>query len=271
MAPEQLVGGVSDARSDQFAFCVAFYEALYCERPFDGATLAELKLAVTQGRVRPPPPGSPVPPWLRQILLRGLRTRPEERFASMEELLSALPADPDSVAAVSDLWRTIIAGIFGVYIVGVLIFRSRHTQPTGEPAAITGRQMLIAVALITVVLGTLVVFARKRLFANRVSRQLSAVLALGLYASMLSSYAAVRFRVPELAANTLEIIGMSAAIFSLGITLRPEFYWPGAIGLVIGIVSVISPAAGAHLHTLGTTPMILSLILAWSWRKKRVS
>ena len=34
MAPEQFLAGATDARTDQFSFCVALYEALYGERPF---------------------------------------------------------------------------------------------------------------------------------------------------------------------------------------------------------------------------------------------
>jgi serine/threonine protein kinase len=36
MAPEQHTGSATDARTDQFGFCVALYEALYGERPFGG-------------------------------------------------------------------------------------------------------------------------------------------------------------------------------------------------------------------------------------------
>ncbi len=34
ISPEQLTGQPADARSDQFSFCVALYEALYGQHPF---------------------------------------------------------------------------------------------------------------------------------------------------------------------------------------------------------------------------------------------
>jgi serine/threonine protein kinase len=46
MAPEQLRGEASDARSDQFSFCVSLYEALYGERPFLGDSPREIVDAV---------------------------------------------------------------------------------------------------------------------------------------------------------------------------------------------------------------------------------
>ena len=52
MAPEQFRGRRVDARTDQFAFCVALYEALYGERPFAGATYEDLSRAVSSGQRR---------------------------------------------------------------------------------------------------------------------------------------------------------------------------------------------------------------------------
>jgi tetratricopeptide (TPR) repeat protein len=90
MAPEQFWGAASDARTDQFSFCVALYEALYGERPFAGDDLPALTHAVTHGEVRPPSPERAVPGRLRRVLLRGLATRPEDRHESMATLMSAL-------------------------------------------------------------------------------------------------------------------------------------------------------------------------------------
>ena len=90
MAPEQLRDRVADARSDQFAFCVSLYEALYGERPFRGKTIAALVSAVVGGDVRPVPAGARVPMRLRRVVLRGLAVDPGERFADMQRLRIAL-------------------------------------------------------------------------------------------------------------------------------------------------------------------------------------
>jgi tetratricopeptide (TPR) repeat protein/predicted Ser/Thr protein kinase len=90
MAPEQIAGMPTDARSDQFSFCVALYEALYGQRPFSGATLKQHAKEIAAGRILPPPPNTSVPAWVYEVLKRGLSHQPDARYASMDALLLAL-------------------------------------------------------------------------------------------------------------------------------------------------------------------------------------
>lgn len=95
MAPEQLRRGTADARSDQFAFSIALFEALYGERPFAGQGALDLVLAMESGELRTPSPSARrVPPWVRAVLARGLAFDPTARFPSMDALLAALSRDP---------------------------------------------------------------------------------------------------------------------------------------------------------------------------------
>jgi len=94
MAPEQFRDEPTDARTDQFSFCVSLYEALYGEPPFQATTVQELAQAVCNGEVREAPQGSQAPGWLREILLRGLRPDPRSRWESMNALLGELERQP---------------------------------------------------------------------------------------------------------------------------------------------------------------------------------
>jgi len=96
MSPEQFFGHTSDHRSDQFSFCVALHEGLYGNRPFSAESLEGMAGQLRQAEVPPPPAGSPVPRAVHEVLLRGLRAKPEERFPTMDELLDALAPRPPS-------------------------------------------------------------------------------------------------------------------------------------------------------------------------------
>ncbi len=81
MAPEQEAGETVDARSDQYAFCVCLFEALYGHLP--------------QRQGEPPPPkkkpaATGVPRWVKGVLRRGLSERSENRYGSLQALLDEL-------------------------------------------------------------------------------------------------------------------------------------------------------------------------------------
>jgi serine/threonine-protein kinase len=87
MSPEQLAGEPTDARSDQFSFCVTLVEALTGSRPFAASSRGELPQAMQR-----PPLLAGVPHSLRPALQRGLAIDRERRFPSMEALFTALRA-----------------------------------------------------------------------------------------------------------------------------------------------------------------------------------
>ena len=91
-APEQARGGAGDARSDQFAWCVALWEALHGVRPFDTKTReafeASLHGAPRTG-TRESAPASAMP-HLAAVLGRGLARDPAERWPSLAALVAAI-------------------------------------------------------------------------------------------------------------------------------------------------------------------------------------
>ncbi|CAN5546071.1 hypothetical protein BH11MYX1_BH11MYX1_31410 [soil metagenome] len=90
MAPEQHRGEEVDARTDQFAFCVALYGALYDTRPFAGDDLESLARAVEAGELREPPRRHSIPRRVWRALRRGMAPLPAARFATLDELLEQL-------------------------------------------------------------------------------------------------------------------------------------------------------------------------------------
>jgi formylglycine-generating enzyme required for sulfatase activity len=112
MAPEQLFGTEIDARSDQFSFGVALFEALTGERPYTGATTFEIAARVATGAVQFPRQAA-VPRRLQRALRRALAPDPGDRFSSMEPLVAAL--GPTRLAA---LRRTVLAAGVAALVVG---------------------------------------------------------------------------------------------------------------------------------------------------------
>lgn len=121
MAPEQHLGLHVDARCDQFAFCVALYEALYGVHPFPCKSYFDLRRRVLSGEVTPPPTPSDVPPQIRDAILRGLEVNPNSRFPTMEALLAVLSDTPQrqNLAIVG-----LLGALFAIIVVGSILSRA---------------------------------------------------------------------------------------------------------------------------------------------------
>jgi len=95
MAPEQFLREPSDARTDQFGFCTALFEALFGTRPHLGSTIDEITRSVLLGERVPLPTRTPVPPRIQRAILRGLENDPALRFPDMRALLAELEPAPE--------------------------------------------------------------------------------------------------------------------------------------------------------------------------------
>ncbi len=119
MAPEQYGSHDIDERADQFSYCVAMWEALYGERPFQGPTAAAVYSAICAGQIKIPPRvrrRRRVPRWLHQLLLRGLSVNPAQRWPSLRALVTELEAQPRrqttiGLAVGSVLGLCVVAGL----------------------------------------------------------------------------------------------------------------------------------------------------------------
>ncbi|HEU4610912.1 MAG TPA: serine/threonine-protein kinase [Kofleriaceae bacterium] len=89
MAPEQLMGGRADGRTDIYTLGVVAYELITGRRPFNAAGLELLTVQLTEV---PPPPSTraDVPPAVDQVLLRCLAQDPADRFPDVHALARAI-------------------------------------------------------------------------------------------------------------------------------------------------------------------------------------
>jgi tetratricopeptide (TPR) repeat protein/tRNA A-37 threonylcarbamoyl transferase component Bud32 len=120
MPPEQLEGRELDARADQYAFCVALWEAL-AHRPLFEGDPAALRVAK-----REPPTTLPasVAPAIATAIVRGLAARPADRWPDMPALLTELAEQP----ARARRRRARIAGV--VVLVPLAAAASWSLRPT---------------------------------------------------------------------------------------------------------------------------------------------
>ena len=144
MAPEQLEGGVADARSDLFAFGAVLYEMATGTRAFDGSSQASLIAAIVE---RQPPPISAVQPMtpsaLERVVRLCLEKDPDERWQSAHDLRLALetiagdtrPAVADAAALKRRRWERLGWAAAVGLLLGALILVGRNTggQPAGPP------------------------------------------------------------------------------------------------------------------------------------------
>lgn len=100
MAPEQLLAGTVDGRTDLYAVGVFMFEMLTGRRPFQGASSTQVVAQILVGgapRVDSFRPG--IPSGLADVIARALARDPAARFADAEAFVEALGSCRDATGA----------------------------------------------------------------------------------------------------------------------------------------------------------------------------
>ena len=112
MAPEQILGGTVDHRSDLFSAGVTLYQMLTGELPFQGSSIMEVAHRVAYD---PPRPLTGIAPNLAAVLLRAMEKGPAQRYPTALDLRAALSRcrleSDDRGAAMGDLAAATMAGL----------------------------------------------------------------------------------------------------------------------------------------------------------------
>ncbi len=261
MAPELFDGATADARSDQFAFCVALFEALFGARPFEGATLDALAAAARAGIVDVPA-GRDVPSWLLAVVRRGTSADPSRRFHSMRALLDALPADPEADLRHSNAGRAALVAT----VVSLQFSLGLYFAPPGAPAprsSPNGAQVALWVLVTAVIAAAIIARFRRPLLASRLSRQILVALATLYYTSVLVEYAAQRLAASEPFSVASTFSWAAACMVCLGMTVHRLFFATAAVSLGAGLAAIAWPTAAPWLSRI--TPFVMALLLIARW------
>jgi serine/threonine-protein kinase len=91
MSPEQIIGEEITPRADLFSLSVVTYEMLTGQKPFPGENITTVVYRVVHSAPIPPHQVNPaLPEEYEDIFAVALAKKPEDRFASFSELVSAL-------------------------------------------------------------------------------------------------------------------------------------------------------------------------------------
>jgi len=136
MAPEQLLAGAVDARTDLFALGILVYELVTGRRPFGGASGPEVSSSILRDAPAPLTTVRPeVPRDLERIVRRCLEKDPDDRFQTAKEVrneLRLLKRELEGVAATATATPALAAIPADTPSIAVLPFVNMSTDEENE-------------------------------------------------------------------------------------------------------------------------------------------
>lgn len=264
MAPELMAGDEPTAASDQFAFCVALFEALYGHPPYPRDSLPMLRLAMQRGEIQEPD-GERAPPEVLVALRRGLDADPAARWPTLAALVDALNRieafRPDLARGTR---RRLWIGAVSLAALALLIVRHFVKGPPTSAFEVVKMQL----TLLAVASGVLIYY-RKWFAIEGINRRLRQhiILIVGLRLLISVTGARMHFSVDQLfAVDAIAIIALLAVVEPL-IGLKVRAFVGVSVALFVAIL--IAPAATLLLHHIIGGLMMLGL-LHGEWRARRI-
>jgi len=124
--PEQAMGESVDHRADMYALGATFYHLLSGQPVFDADSA--LKVAAAHTGEAPEPLADrmaglnkAIPPRLAGVVDRLLEKKPDDRFATYDDLLAALEAAAPKAVEYAGFWARAAAGVFDAGIAAALV------------------------------------------------------------------------------------------------------------------------------------------------------
>lgn len=245
MALEQFQGRPLDARADQFAFCVALYEALYGQSPYPRSELGALLAALQTHRVAPPPDVG-APPWLFDALRRGLHPDPEARWPSLDDLLEELGRDRELDPATGRNQRLLFVGGVGLMVViSTVIGRvANGWDPPGIEQSLIFALMVQFAALVGLLIGRRAVLSSA--FNRRIAAYFFAAISTVLGARLMN-WAAGIDRTPQ----GIELAALTALTLFAAATTARWFAWMALPMGIAALIALVWPPATVAAYTIG--------------------
>jgi hypothetical protein len=258
MAPEQWRGREVDARSDQFAFCVALYEALYGRRPFTGDSLLALREQVLDAVPVSVPAAERVPSELHAAILRGLAADPEARWPELAPLLELVR---EAIATVqpgifADSPLPVIRTVAPIMLALPLIW---FALELGGVVDVSARSWAWVSAAQLFIMGVTVLGLRHRLLGSMSDRRV--IVMPTIFVPLLLAHRALALTTEGSIELMFAYDFLTIAAVGSAITLLMERgMWPMILlGLSLALTAALRPSWAPHLwlvFTLAAPPVV---------------
>lgn len=260
MSPEHHHGARVHARSDQWSYCAALYEALYGRLPFEGTNAGEHAAAI-RGPLRSPPADSSVPPEIFRLLSRGLEAEPSARFPDMQALLDQIATEYEQSAGAAALSQRVLIGIvaFACFCVWLLL-----QYLLGHHARIVSYALTLSFGLVAATLAAGYQH-RDTLRLNAFHRAIWALLLVTFIQNLfIRAIFTLRGPLPAELEVAIEMIVWTGTSLTMTLTLIRRMWWVVLVPFLAGSFAILSESPSRRLM-LCVYPLIVGLVL-WQWR-----